>query len=72
MVGPERLQQLATTASLSFWLLGCLSRLSHNQSKKFGCSVLAEAVHKADSPLYNSDIYLSFIGTIAGDANGQE
>ena len=72
MIGPERLQQFATTASLSFWLPGCLSKLSCNQNQRLGYSALIKAVHKADFPLYNSDIHLSFAGLISGGVDGQE
>ena len=71
-IGSERLQGLVTTASLSFWLSGCLGRPSHNLSQKLGYSISMEAVHKADFPLYNSDIHLSFAGLISGGADGQE
>ena len=72
MIGPERLQQFATTASLSFLLPGCLSKLSCNQNQRLGYSALIKAVHKADFPLYNSDIHLSFAGLISGGVDGQE
>ena len=71
-IGSERLQGLVTTASLSFWLPGCLSKLSCNQNQRLGYSALIKAVHKADFPLYNSDIHLSFAGLISGGADGQE
>lgn len=61
-----------TTASLSFWLPGCLSKLSCNQNQRLGYSALIKAVHKADFPLYNSDIHLSFAGLISGGADRQE
>lgn len=67
-IGSERLQGLVTTASLSFWLPGCLSKLSCNQNQRLGYSALIKAVHKADFPLYNSDIHLSFAGLISGGA----
>ena len=71
-IGSERLQGLVTTASLSFWLPGCLSKLSCNQNQRLDYSALIKAVHKADFPLYNSDIHLSFAGLISGGADGQE
>lgn len=71
-IGSERLQGLVTTASLSFWLPGCLSKLSCNQNQRLGYSALIKAVHKEDFPLYNSDIHLSFAGLISGGADGQE
>lgn len=71
-IGSERLQGLVTTASLSFWLPGCLSKLTCNQNQRLGYSALIKAVHKADFPLYNSDIHLSFAGLISGGADGQE
>lgn len=71
-IGSERLQGLVTTASLSFWLPGCLSKLSCSQNQRLGYSALIKAVHKADFPLYNSDIHLSFAGLISGGADGQE
>lgn len=71
-IGSERLQQFATTASLSLLLPACLSKLSCNQNQRLGYSALIKAVHKADFPLYNSDIHLSFAGLISGGADGQE
>lgn len=70
--GSERLQGLVTTASLSFWLPGCLSRLSHNLSQKLGYSISMEAVHKASFPLYNNDIRLILTGQAIGGTDGQE
>ncbi len=71
-IGSERLQGLVTTASLSFWLPGCLSRLSHNLSQKLGYSISMEAVHKASFPLYNNDIRLILTGQAIGGTDGQE
>jgi hypothetical protein len=69
-VGSERLQGLVTTASLSFWLPGCLSKLSCNQNQRFGYSALIKAVHKACFPLYNNDIHLIFAGQATGVTDG--
>ena len=71
-IGSERLQGLVTTASLSFWLLGCLSKLSCNQNQRLGYSALIKAVHKADFPLYNNDIRLILTGQAIGGTDGQE
>ena len=71
-IGSERLQGLVTTASLSFWLPGCLSKLSCNQNQRLGYSALIKAVHKADFPLYNNDIRLILTGQAIGSTDGQE
>lgn len=71
-IGSERLRQFVTTASLSFWLPGCLSRLSHNLGQKLGYSISMEAVHKASFPLYNNDIRLILTGQAIGGTDGQE
>lgn len=55
-IGSERLQGLVTTASLSFWLPGCLSKLSCNQNQRLGYSALIKAVHKADFPQNEKNI----------------